>query len=87
VPTLLVAASSCDLEKFYTLLDHVPWYDKSCTTSLRHRGIGRVSSLSDLRTACRDTHDLHGPFDTEVLNINDKKKFPTSLMIILLQDI
>jgi hypothetical protein len=63
VLTLLVAVFSCDLEKFCTLPDHVLWYDESHTTSLHHRGIGRVSSPSNPRTACHDTCDLHGPFD------------------------
>jgi hypothetical protein len=55
---LLVVASFCDPEKFCTLSDHVHQYDGSHTTSLHHRGVGRVSSPFDLRMVSRGTGDL-----------------------------
>jgi hypothetical protein len=60
-PVLLAVASSSDPEKFYTLPDRALRYDGSRTTSLRRRGDKKVSSLSNQRTACHDTHDLHSP--------------------------
>jgi hypothetical protein len=60
-PVLLAVTSSFDLEKFYTLLDHVMRYDGSHTTSLCHQVDGNVSSLSDQMTAYRETRDLCGP--------------------------
>jgi hypothetical protein len=60
---LLVVASSCDPEKFYTLPDNVLMYDGSRTTSLHHQGDGKASSLYDPRTATGDSRDIHGLCD------------------------
>jgi hypothetical protein len=55
---LLVVASFCDPEKFYTLLDCVLQYDGSCTIFLRQQGDGMVSSPSYPRIATGDSHDI-----------------------------
>jgi hypothetical protein len=60
---LLVVASSCDLEKFCTLLDHVLRYDGSRTTSLHHQIDGNASSLSDPRTTASSFRDIRGLCD------------------------
>jgi hypothetical protein len=57
---LLVVASSCSAEKFYTPPDHAQWYDGSRTTSLHHQGDGKTSFLSDLRTTASDSRDIRG---------------------------
>jgi hypothetical protein len=61
VPTLLVAASSCNPEKSCTSPDHVLQCDGSRTTFLHRRDAERASFPSALRTACRNIRDLLGP--------------------------
>jgi hypothetical protein len=63
VPALLEAASFYDPEKFCILLDHVYRCDGFRTTSLRYRGIGRVSFTSDLSIVVYGSDILHGPSD------------------------
>jgi hypothetical protein len=58
-PPVLVVASSCDPEKFCTLLDHVLRCDGSRTSSLRRQGDINASSPSDLRTAAGGFHGIH----------------------------
>jgi hypothetical protein len=60
VHALLVAESFCD-QIFFTLLDHVHWYDGPHATYLRHRGVGMTSSPSDLKIVFRGTSDPHDP--------------------------
>jgi hypothetical protein len=61
VASALLAMASSDPKKFYTLSDRVLRYDGSRTTSPCHQGDEKGSSLSDLRTAHRDTLDFYGP--------------------------
>jgi hypothetical protein len=58
-----VVASSCDPEKFCTLLDHVLRCDGSHTTSLHRQGDRNASSLSDLKTVAGDSYDIRGLHD------------------------
>jgi hypothetical protein len=72
-PVLLVVASSCSPEKFYTLLDHVLWYDGSRTTSLRQQGDRTVSSPSDLQIAAGDSLDIRDLHDlSDLLDLPDQ---------------
>jgi hypothetical protein len=63
VSTLLAAAPFYDPEKFCTLPDHVHRCDGSHTTSLRCRGVGRVSFPSDRSIVSRDGGILRGSSD------------------------
>jgi hypothetical protein len=60
---LLLVVSSYDVEKFCTLPDCALRCDGSHTTSLRHQGDRKVSSLSDLMTAAGGFHGIRGPSD------------------------
>jgi hypothetical protein len=53
-----VVASSCDLEKFCTLPDHVCWYDESCTTSLHRHDDKTTISPSRRWVATDGSHDI-----------------------------
>jgi hypothetical protein len=61
--SLAVLASSCDLEKFYTLIDHVLQCDGSHTIFLRQQVIITVFSPFDQRVAIGGFCDCHDPHD------------------------
>jgi hypothetical protein len=62
-PTLLVVASSSDLEKSCTLPDHALRCDEFHTTSLRCRDAEKAFFPSTLRIACCDICGLLSPCD------------------------
>jgi hypothetical protein len=55
---LVVVASSCDPEKFCTILDRVPRYNGSRITSLHHQGDRKASSLSNPKTVVGGSRDI-----------------------------
>jgi hypothetical protein len=65
-PAVLVVASFCDPEKFYTLPNHVLLCDEFHTTFLHHPVVRKVFSLSDLRTTFHGILDPCGLSDLPV---------------------
>jgi hypothetical protein len=65
-PVVLVVASFCDPEKFYTLPNHVLLCGEFHTTFLHHPVVGKVFSLSDPRTIFHGILDPYGLSDLPV---------------------
>jgi hypothetical protein len=59
-PVVLVVASFCDPEMFYTFPNHVLLCGEFHTTFLHHPVVGNVFSLSDPRTVFRGILDPCG---------------------------